>query len=198
MIGFLRGKLVARQPPALVVDVGGVGYECEAPLSTFYNLPGTGHDVALFTHLVVREDAHMLYAFGSDQERRVFRSLLKVSGVGPKMALGILSGISIDAFVLCVEAQDPNPLVRIPGVGRKTAERLLIDLRDRLKDLATGSDATTSLAMPQATAAQGEAYSALVALGYKPAEVVKLLKAVSIEGASTEDLIRRALQSLGS
>ncbi len=198
MIGFLRGKLALRQPPALVVDVNGVGYECEAPMSTFYNLPGTGADVALHTHLVVRDDAHILYAFASEHERRVFRALLKVSGVGPRIALGVLSGITIDAFLLCVEAQDADPLVRIPGVGRKTAERMLIDLRDRIKDLVLLPGVAVVAALPEASPAQGEAYSALVALGYRPAEVVRMLKAVGAEGTSTEDLIRRALQSAAS
>ena len=198
MIGFLRGKLAIRQPPALVVEVNGVGYECEAPMSTFYNLPGTGAEVALHTHLVVRDDAHILYAFASEHERRVFRALLRVSGVGPRIALGVLSGITIDAFLLCVEAQDADPLVRIPGVGRKTAERMLIDLRDRIKDLVLQPGVAIVAALPEASAAQSEAYSALVALGYRPAEVVRMLKAVGAEGATTEDLIRRALQAAAS
>jgi len=198
MIGFLRGRLSVRQPPAIVVDVNGVGYECEAPMSTFYNLPGTGSDVALYTHLVVRDDAHILYAFASEHERRVFRALLKVSGVGPRIALGVLSGIAIDAFLLCVEAQDADPLVRIPGVGRKTAERMLIDLRDRIKDLVLSPGQAPVAALPEASAAQSEAYSALVALGYRPAEVVRLLKGVDADGASTEELIRRALQSVAT
>lgn len=199
MIGYLRGRLAAKQPPALVVDVGGVGYECEAPMSTFYALPQTGAEVLLHTHLVVREDAQLLYAFATEQERRLFRSLLKVSGVGPKIALGLLSGINVDGFLLCIEAQDADPLVRIPGVGRKTAERLLIEMRDRVKELGVGG-AGASLAATggEGGSAQQEAYSALVALGYKPAEVVKLLKSVAAEGATTEDLIRRALQSVAS
>lgn len=199
MIGYLRGKLAAKHPPALVVDVGGVGYECEAPMSTFYALPQTGADVLLHTHLVVREDAQLLYAFATEQERRLFRSLLKVSGVGPKIALGILSGINVDGFLLCIEAQDADPLVRIPGVGRKTAERLLIEMRDRVKELgASGGGAALAATGVGAGSAQQEAYSALVTLGYKPAEVVKLLKSVAADGATTEDLIRRALQSVAS
>ena len=198
MIGFLKGRLAVKQPPHLLVDVNGVGYEVEAPMSTVYGLPAAGEPVALYPHLVVREDAHILYGFGTESERRVFRALLKVSGVGPRIALGVLSGISIDAFLLCVEAQDADPLVRIPGVGRKTAERMLIDLRDRIKDLVSQPGIAAVAALPEASAAQSEAYSALVALGYRPAEVVKLLKSVSAEGASTEDLIRRALQSAAS
>lgn len=194
MIGYLRGRLAAKQPPALVVDVGGVGYECEAPMSTFYGLPATGAEVTLLTHLVVREDAHTLYAFGTEQERRLFRSLLRVAGIGPKIALGILSGIQVDAFMLCIEAQDADPLVRIPGVGRKTAERLLIEMRDRVRELGAAGGVTVAASPAAAGTAQQEAYSALVALGYRPAEVVKLLKTVADDDATTEELIRRALQ----
>jgi holliday junction DNA helicase RuvA len=194
VIGWLRGRLAAKHPPGLVVDVNGVGYECEAPMSTFYGLPETGTEVVLRTHLVVREDAHILYAFGTEAERRLFRSLLKVSGVGPKIALGILSGITIDDFMLAVEAEDPEPLVRVPGVGRKTAERVLIDMRDRVKELAA-SAAQPSAAVGRAGSAQAEAFSALVTLGYKPAEVARLLKSVGDEGGSVEELIRRALRA---
>jgi len=194
MIGWLRGRLAAKLPPSLVIDVNGVGYECEAPMSTFYTLPETGADVTLRTHLVVREDAHILYAFGSEDERRLFRNLIKVSGVGPKIALGILSGISVDGFVLCIEAQDTDPLVRVPGVGRKTAERLLIEMRDRVKDLGSAASLPTP-ATTRASVAQQEAFSALVALGYKPVEITRLLKSVADDNASTEELIRRALQT---
>ena len=121
MIGFLRGKLIAKQPPQLVMDVNGVGYELDAPMSTFYVLPPVGSELSLFTHLVVREDAHILFGFGSDRERRMFRELLKVSGVGPKLALGLLSGINIESFWVCIEGGDVDTLVKIPGVGRKTA-----------------------------------------------------------------------------
>jgi holliday junction DNA helicase RuvA len=194
VIGWLRGRLAAKHPPGLVVDVNGVGYECEAPMSTFYGLPETGTEVVLRTHLVVREDAHILYAFGTEAERRLFRSLLKVSGVGPKIALGILSGITIDDFMLAVEAEDPEPLVRVPGVGRKTAERVLIDMRDRVKELAA-SAAQPAAAVGRAGSAQAEAFSALVTLGYKPAEVARLLKSIGDEGGSVEELIRRALRA---
>jgi Holliday junction DNA helicase RuvA len=196
VIGHLRGRLAAKQPPVIVVDVGGVGYECEAPMSTFYGLPAVGADVLLHTHLVVREDAQLLYAFATDQERRLFRSLLKVSGVGPKIALGILSGINVDGFMLCIEAQDADPLVRIPGVGRKTAERLLIEMRDRVKDFGLAVGAAVAASGVEGGSAQQEAYSALVALGYRPAEVVKMLKSAASDGATTEDLIRRALQGV--
>lgn len=192
MIGFLRGRLIAKHPPGLLVDVNGVGYELEAPMSTFYELPATGADLELFTHLVVREDAHILYGFASQAERRLFRGLLKVSGVGPKIALGILSGISVEGFLKCVEAQDVDTLVRIPGVGRKTAERLLIEMRDRVRALTPVGE---SIPVGSANgAAHAEAFGALVALGYKPAEVTRLLKAA--EGATTtEEVIRRALQA---
>lgn len=193
MIGFLRGRLIAKHPPALTVDVNGVGYELEAPMSTFYDLPAAGQDVQLFTHLVVREDAQVLYGFGTDGERRLFRTLLKVSGVGPKIALGILSGISVEGFARCVEAQDAASLQRIPGVGRKTAERLLIEMRDRLQSLAVIGE--VARADDGQTAAHSEAFTALVSLGYKPAEVARLLKASDGGDGSTEDLIRRALQA---
>lgn len=191
MIGSLRGRLIAKHPPALLVDVAGVGYELEAPMSTFYDLPAAGAEVHLFTHLVVREDAHVLYGFGTESERRMFRALLKVSGVGPKIALGILSGISTEAFLRCIEAQDVDTLVRIPGVGRKTAERVLIEMRDRVKALTPVGEFAPAAS---GNGVQAEAFGALVALGYKPAEVTRLLKAA--EGATTtEETIRRALQA---
>ena len=195
MIGWLRGRLAAKMPPALLLDVNGVGYECEAPMSTFYVLPDTGSEITLRTHLVVREDAHILYAFATDDERRLFRNLLKVSGVGPKIALGILSGMSVQDFARCIEAEDAALLVRIPGVGRKTAERVLIDMRDRVGDLSGASATLPSSASSRAGAAQQEAFSALVALGYRPAEISRLLKSAGEDATSTEDLIRRALQA---
>ena len=197
MIGFLRGKLVAKQPPQLVMDVGGVGYELDAPMSTFYNLPAVGTELSLFTHLVVREDAHILFGFGSDRERRMFRELLKVSGVGPKLALGLLSGISVDSFLLCIEAGDADTLVKIPGVGRKTAERLIVEMRDRAKAFGEISFAVAS-GLPGQSAgngAQAEAFSALVALGYKPVEITRLLKSVDASATTTEELIRHALKA---
>jgi len=198
MIGFLRGRLAAKQPPQLLIDVGGVGYEVEAPMSTFYGLPAVGAEVSLFTHLVVREDAHILFAFGTERERRLFRELLKVSNVGPKLALALLSGMSVDAFMLCVEAEDADTLVRIPGVGRKTAERLIIEMRDRIKNLGAGSGMAPMPGRPAESSsggAQAEAYSALIALGYKPAEVTRLLRAVDASAQTTEEIIRGALQA---
>jgi len=193
VIGFVRGKLVVKTPPHLTVDVGGVGYDIEAPMSTFYTLPAVGSDVRLLTHLVVREDAHILYGFGTQEERALFRNLLKVSGVGPKIALAILSGVSVEGFANCVKMQDAASLTRIPGVGRKTAERLLIEMRDRLDALSVAAAAGAPVANG-ASQIEGEAWSALVALGYKPAEVTQMLKPLAGSGGSTEDLIRRALQ----
>ena len=197
MIGFLRGRLAAKQPPQLLIDVGGVGYEVEAPMSTFYDLPALGAEVSLFTHLVVREDAHILFAFGTERERRLFRELLKVSNVGPKLALALLSGMSVDAFMLCIEADDTDTLVRIPGVGRKTAERLVIEMRDRIKNLGgvVGTSATTGKPLETNGGAQAEAFSALIALGYKPAEVTRLLRSVDASVQTTAEIIRGALQA---
>ena len=192
MIGSIRGRIVAKIPPQLTVEVAGVGYELEAPMSTFFLLPAVGEEVRLLTHLVVREDAHILYAFGTEDERRLFRSLIKVSGVGPKIALALLSGISVEAFALCVQNQDIAALTRVPGIGRKTAERLVVEMKDRLgpvSDMAAAAAPAAALASPEA-----EAFGALVALGYRPAEATRLLKAAGPGTHSTEELIRRALQ----
>lgn len=195
MIGSLRGVLIAKVPPQLVLEVGGIGYEIEAPMSTFYTLPPVGRELRLLTHFVVREDAHVLYGFATETERQLFRDLLRVTGIGPKLALAILSGSSVEAFTQCVLAQDAAALTRIPGVGRKTAERLLVEMRDRLQAAVQASGGTLAGASGGATAgAEAEALSALVALGYKPAEASRLLQAVRAPGASTEDLIRGALQ----
>jgi Holliday junction DNA helicase RuvA len=199
VIGFLRGRLAAKHPPALVLDVGGVGYELDAPMSTFYNLPGVGAEVQLHTHLVVREDAHVLFGFGTERERALFRELIKVSGVGPRIALGILSGASVDEFHRCVEAQDAASLTRIPGIGRKTADRLIVEMRDRLKALASGQpfEVRGAAGVPGtlAPSPQAEAFSALVALGYKPPEVTRLLQKVDPAVTTTEELIRHALRA---
>jgi len=191
VIGSLRGILAWKAPPQLLVEAHGVGYELEAPMSTFYGLPAVGAEVRLLTHLVVREDAHVLYGFASDDERRLFRMLLKVSGVGPRIALGILSGISVATFRQFVAGNDAAALTRIPGVGRKTAERLIVEMRDRLDGLAPAPSLDGE---SPASGTEGEAFSALVALGYKPVEATRLLKTAALEGASTEELIRRALQ----
>ena len=193
MIGFLNGTLVARHPPQLLVDVGGVGYELEAPMSTFYQLPETGQPVRILTHLLVREDAHVLYGFASEAERQLFRSLIKVSGVGARIALAILSGVSVEAFVRCVEGADAASLTRIPGVGRKTADRLIVEMRDRLEQ--AGSALAQSMPAGTEGSATDEAFGALVALGYRPQEAQRLLKLVADPAQSTEGLIRAALQA---
>jgi holliday junction DNA helicase RuvA len=197
VIGFLKGRLAIKQPPMLLVDVNGVGYEVEAPMSTFYGLPATGEPVALFTHLVVREDAHILFGFGTESERRLFRSLLKISGVGPKMALGILSGASVEDFLRTIEAEDVTMLTRIPGIGRKTAERVIIEMRDNVQKLSAAAPGVgqTAAALGAAPTPHSEAFSALLALGYKPPEITRLLKAADEPGLSTTEIIRRALKS---
>jgi holliday junction DNA helicase RuvA len=192
MIGSLRGRIASKTPPQLTVEVAGVGYELEAPMSTFFHLPAVGAEVHLLTHLVVREDAHMLYGFATEDERRLFRALIKVSGVGPKIALALLSGMSVTDFNQSVQAQDTSALTRVPGIGRKTAERLIVEMRDRLvtPQLASGAAGESAAASPAT-----EAYDALIALGYRPAEATRLLKAAGPGTHSTEELIRRALQS---
>lgn len=198
MIGFLRGRLAGKHPPRLLLDVQGVGYELEAPMSTFYDLPETGMEVTLLTHLLIREDAHILYGFASEAERSLFRNLLKVSGIGSRTALAILSGISVDGFARCVHDQDVALLTKVPGVGKKTAERLLVEMRDRVAGPPVGTAPATgaTAAQPTAPSAEGEAWSALVALGYKPAEVSRMLGKLETRGRSTEELIRQVLQSL--
>src|SRR6201992_2207671 len=192
MIGSVRGRIASKTPPQLMVDVGGVGYELEAPMSTFFHLPAVGQEVSLLTHLVVREDAHVLYAFATEGERKLFRSLIKVSGVGPKIALALLSGISVEAFSQCVVNEDITALTKVPGIGRKTAERLIVEMRDRLKDAETS--VSIGAIPPVGASPESEAFGALVALGYRPAEATRLLKAVGPGTHSTEELIRRALQ----
>ncbi len=191
MIGFLHGRIAAKTAPVVTLDVGGVGYELEAPMSTFLNLPAIGESVHLITHLVVREDAHILYGFATEEERRLFRNLLKVSGVGPKIALGVLSGMSAEGFARCVLGEDVATLTRIPGVGRKTAERLIIEMRDRVKSQPAGAGLP---GRPAASDPQSEAFDALVALQYKPAEATRLLKGIGPGTRTTEELIRLALQ----
>jgi len=197
MIGFLQGRLAVKQPPMLVVDVNGVGYELEAPMSTFYGLPPTGEPVALYTHLTIREDAHILFGFGAESERRLFRGLLKVSGVGPKIALGVLSGASVEDFLRIIEAEDVAMLTRIPGIGRKTAERIIIEMRDSVQKLSMPipGGAAHSANPETALTPQSEAFSALLALGYKPPEITRLLKSADEPGLSTTEIIRRALKS---
>ena len=198
MIGRLRGELVVKQPPFLMLEVGGIGYELEAPMSTFYALPNIGEQVTLFTHLLVREDAQILYAFINDAERRLFRTLLKVSGIGAKMALAILSGMDVQAFGHCVQAGDIASLVRLPGIGRKTAERLIVEMRDRLGT----QDVPNSTDIPRVTGEGSppmnpvdEAVQALMALGYKSQEALRLVKRVDVRDLSSEGIIRLALKA---
>jgi Holliday junction DNA helicase RuvA len=192
MIGSLTGVLASKQPPWLMLDVGGVGYELEAPMSTFYELPQVGSQLTLVTHLVVREDAQLLYGFLSEDERSLFRALLRVSGIGARIALAVLSSMSVSGFSRCVEIRDVASLVRVPGVGKKTAERLLVEMADRLPDHAEGRDAR-SVPSVQPTS---EAESALLALGYRQAEITRMLSSLDTAGMSTEALIREALRQV--
>jgi Holliday junction DNA helicase RuvA len=192
MIGSLTGILASKQPPWLMLDVGGVGYEIEAPMSTFYELPEVGSRLTLMTHLVVREDAHLLYGFISETERRLFRELLKVSNVGPRIALGVLSGMSVRGFHQAIRQKDLVNLVRLPGVGRKTAERLIVEMADRLPEDETGLEHIGGHGAPAAS----EAESALLALGYRPAEVTRMLSRLDTASLSTEALIREALRQV--
>lgn len=195
MIGRLTGTLLEKNPPALLIDVQGVGYEVDAPMSTFYALPATGETVALLTHLVVREDAQLLYGFASSTERVLFRALLKVNGVGAKVALAILSGLSTDEFLSCVATKDVAALVRVPGIGKKTAERLLVELQDKVVQLGiTSLPSGASTVTDNDPGAREQAEEALLALGYKPAEANRLLDRHSEEGQSVEQMIRAALR----
>ena len=197
MIGRIRGKLLEKHAPELLVDVNGVGYEIHAPMTTIYQLPALGENVELHTHLIVREDAHLLYGFATLQDRAMFRALIKVNGVGPKLALTILSGMDVNDFVRCVRDDDAAGLVKLPGVGKKTAERLLIEMRDRLRDWHVDGVAVKegSAHLPmRENDYQLEAESALIALGYKPAEASKMIAAVKNEGTTSEILIRAALK----
>ncbi len=198
MIGCLRGRLIQKQPPWLLIDVQGVGYEVEAPMTTIYKLPELNEEVTLFTHLVVRDDAHLLFAFAEEQERLLFRTLIKVNGVGAKMALAILSGMEADEFAQCIRDGDDLRLTRLPGVGKKTAERLIVEMRDRLKDWQISSTAATGTTGRETSThsnSADEAVSALIALGYRPQEASKYVLAVATEAMSSEDIIRDALRA---
>ena len=191
MIGRLRGILALKQPPWLVVDVNGVGYELEAPMSTFYDLPELGREVSLFTHYAQKEDSVSLYGFLREGERRLFRDVQKVSGIGAKIALAVLSGVSVNDFARLVQTSDVTALTRIPGIGKKTAERMVVELRDRAADLAGGPASP----MPgQAFDPLSEAVIALQQLGYKPAEAERMAKKAAAEGDTAEAIIRKALQ----
>jgi holliday junction DNA helicase RuvA len=199
MIGFLRGKLIHKAPPILLLDVQGVGYEVEAPMTTFYNLPAIGAEILLHTHLVVREDAHILFGFSTAADRTMFRTLIKVNGVGPKLALTILSGQTAEEFHRCIQNNDTQTLVRLPGVGKKTADRLVIEMRDRLPDLgdspALSAERVSSVLHIVNGNPRQEAVSALCSLGYKPLDASKMVQNIGVEGKSCEDIIRLALQT---
>ncbi|ANJ57917.1 MULTISPECIES: Holliday junction branch migration protein RuvA [Pseudomonas] len=203
MIGRLRGTLAEKQPPHLILDVNGLGYELEVPMTTLYRLPSVGEPLTLHTHLVVREDAQLLYGFFGKRERDFFRELIRLNGVGPKLALALMSSLEVDELVRCVQSQDTSALTKVPGVGKKTAERLLVELKDRFKAWETvpamfalvpnqpgGPDAA-----PVATA-ENDAVSALISLGYKPQEASKAISAIKEKGLSSEDMIRRALKGM--
>jgi holliday junction DNA helicase RuvA len=195
MIGRLQGKLIAKVPPQLLVDCHGVGYEVEAPMTTVWALPELNETVTLLIHMVVRDDAHLLFGFATEAERALFRSLLKVSGIGAKVALSILSGIETDDFIRCVNTGDSTRLTALPGIGKKTAERLVVEMRDRVANLPDNVALKGSSINAPADAAT-DAISGLVALGYKPAEASKLIHAIDAEDKSSETLIREALKNL--
>jgi Holliday junction DNA helicase RuvA len=197
VIGRLQGVLLRKEPPALMLDVGGVGYELEAPMTAFYELPAVGERVTLYTHLVVREDAHLLYGFVREAQRRLFRELLKVNGVGPRVALAVLSGLSDEEFSHCVAKEDIARLTKVPGIGRKTAERLVIEMRDKLpKDIPMPASTTTAAGPVAPGDPVSEAVSALVALGYKPNEASRAVRSASTKGLSAEEIIRQALKGM--
>ena len=200
MIGRLRGTLAEKQPPHLLLDVNGVGYELEVPMTTLYRLPAVGEPVTLHTHLVVREDAHLLYGFFEKRERELFRELIRLNGVGPKLALALMSGLEVDELVRCVQAQDTAALVKVPGVGKKTAERLLVELKDRFKAWESIPSIAPLVVEPQlaqaVSSAENDAVSALISLGYKPQEASRAVAAVKEDGMSSKDLIRRALRGM--
>ncbi len=197
MIGLLRGRLLAKQPPSLLLDVNGVGYEVDAPMTTFYQLPDVGNDITLHTHLIVRDDAHALYGFMQPGDRDLFRTLLKVNGVGARMALTILSGMEPARFTQCVQHGDTDALVKMPGIGKKTAERLIVEMRDRLDADRTslpGPSVGPATALPVSPVE--DAVSALVGLGYKPQEASRMVRGVDVTDLSSEDIIRKALQAM--
>nr|WP_218170501.1 Holliday junction branch migration protein RuvA [Pseudomonas gingeri] len=199
----MRGTLAEKQPPHLILDVNGLGYELEVPMTTLYRLPSVGEPLTLHTHLVVREDAQLLYGFVGKRERDFFRELIRLNGVGPKLALALMSSLEVDELVRCVSAQDTSALVKVPGVGKKTAERLLVELKDRFKAWETVPSMFALVpnqpdGAPPAPVASAEtdAVSALISLGYKPQEASKAVSAIKEKGLSSEDMIRRALKGM--
>ena len=201
MIGRLRGEIVYKHPPQLMLDVGGVGYEVEAPMSTFYDLPGIGESVTLVTHLAVREDAQVLYGFLRAADRALFRNLLKVTGVGARIALAILSGMDAQRFTLCIQQEDVAALTRVPGIGKKTAERLVMEMRDRLDSMPAGvpsGSVSSAMASSGEDTALSDAVGALTALGYKPADANRMARAVDDGAKTSEEIIRAALRAVNS
>ena len=201
MIGRLTGLVADKQAPDVLIDVNGIGYEVQLPLNSFYELPEEGQQTTVYTHFVVREDAQLLYGFSSKQERSLFRLLIKANGVGPKLGLTILSGLTAEQFVACVEQDDVTTLVKLPGVGKKTAERLLIEMRDRIKALDVAPDFAPKLSMESSLLKNNnnefeDAVSALVSLGYSSQQANKAVKSVHVDGESSEVLIRNALKNM--
>jgi Holliday junction DNA helicase RuvA len=198
MIGRLRGEIIAKRPPQVLIDCGGVGYEVEAPMSTFYELPAVGESVTLVTHLLIRDDAHVLYGFRNEHDRALFRALLRVTGVGAKMALAILSSMDAARFAQCIQHEDLDVLVRVPGIGRKTAQRLVMELRDSL-DVIPGSaphlPETRSGGADPREQALADAVSALVALGYRPVDATRMARAADDGRGGAEEIIRSALRA---
>ena len=198
MIGRLHGKIIEKQPPEMLLDVQGVGYELLLPMTSFYNLPQIGEETTIFTHLVVREDAHLLFGFAQKQDRTLFRELIKTNGVGPKLALAILSAMSVSQFASAVENEELAKLTKIPGIGRKTAERLLVELKGKFKGLSQTDlfiEQPHETIMTSSAEPSDEARDALIALGYKPADAEKMIKKVNLVGATSEQLIREALKN---
>lgn len=202
MIGRLKGVLLEKKAPSLLLDVNGVGYELDAPMTTFYDLPKVGEELVIYTHLVVREDAHLLYGFVKESDRALFRCLIKVSGVGAKLALALLSGISSHDFIKTIRSNDIATLTRIPGVGKKTAERLVVEMRDRIKELVPESEVESTAATAVADGLPPDeikdAVSALIALGFKPPEASRMVSSIDTKGLPSEEIIRQALQSVSS
>ena len=205
MIGRIRGILVEKQAPEILLETAGVGYEIQVPMTSFYQLPEVGSEAIIYTHFVVREDAQLLFGFANKTERSLFRELIKANGVGPKLALTIMSGMSTEQFIQCVHADDVTALVKLPGVGKKTAERLLIEMRDRLKNIIGADDMTQSSAIQHAALdsalsgrdnSKDEALSALIALGYKAPQAQKVINSVYVENMQCEQLIRESLRAM--
>lgn len=197
MIGRLRGELVEKNLPTCLLDVGGVGYEIETSLTTFNSLPEIGSEIVLYTHFVVREDAQLLYGFLDQSERRIFRALIKVNGVGPRLALTLLSGMIPSDFIACIQGKDVDSLVRLPGVGKKTAERLIVEMQDRLDEWGVPEIGTGQVAVKStAGSIARDAETALTGLGYRPQEAARAISLVQVEGLEVEELIKEALKNM--